>query len=123
VKTNDPWLLISLIKSEILLKMPVIVKNGIAKWEVLAPQEKIRTFKKLLDEKKIKFELKSIMKYKEETKLTERQSEVLDQALKFGYYEIPRKITLTDLAIKLDIAKSTLSGTLRRIDKKLIQNQ
>jgi predicted DNA binding protein len=123
VKTNDPWLLISLIKSEILLKMPVIVKNGIAKWEILAPQEKIGKLKQLLDEKNIIFELKSIKKYKEEPQLTERQSEVLDQAVKLGYYEIPRKISLTELASTLNIAKSTLSGILRRIDKKLIKNE
>jgi len=123
VKTNDPWLLISIIKSEIILKMPVLVKNGIAKWEVLAPQEKIGKLKKLLDEKQIKFELKSIMKYKEEPQLTEKQSQVLDQAVKLGYYEIPRKITLTELAAQLNLAKSTLSGILRRIDKRLIQNR
>ncbi|MFX1297983.1 MAG: helix-turn-helix domain-containing protein [Promethearchaeota archaeon] len=122
VKTNDPWLLISLIKSEIILKMPVIVQNGIAQWEVLAPHEKINKFTILLEEKKIKFELKSIGKHKEETIFTLRQSEVLDQALKLGYYEIPRKITLTELASTLNIAKSTLSGILRRIDKKLVQS-
>ncbi|NVM30098.1 MAG: helix-turn-helix domain-containing protein [Candidatus Helarchaeota archaeon] len=122
VKTNDPWLLISLIKSEVILKMPVLVKNGIASWEILAPHEKISKFNDLLKEKNIKFQLKSIGKYKEEPQLTVRQTEVLDQAVKMGYYEIPRKITLTALAKKLNIAKSTLSGILRRIDKKLIQN-
>jgi len=120
VKTNDPWLLISLIKSEVILKMPVIIKNGVAKWEILAPHEKITRFNQLLKEKGIRFELKSLGKYKEETKFTERQSEVLDLAVKLGYYEIPRKITLTELAERLNLAKSTLSGILRRIDKKLI---
>ena len=121
VKTNDPWLLISLIKSEVILKMPVLVKNGIASWEILAPHEKISKFNDLLKEKNIKFQLKSIGKYKEEPQLTVRQTEVLDQAVKMGYYEIPRKITLTALAKKLNIAKSTLSGILRRIDKKLVR--
>ncbi|MFX1294068.1 MAG: helix-turn-helix domain-containing protein [Promethearchaeota archaeon] len=121
VKTNDPWLLISLIKSEIILEMPVIVKNGIAVWKVLAPRKKIATFNKLLNEKNVQFKLKSITKYQKEVKLTKRQSEILDLALKLGYYEIPRKITLTKLAKKLNIAKSTLSGIIRRIDKKLIE--
>ena len=121
VKTNDPWLLISLIKSEVILKMPVIVENGVATWEVLAPHEKIAKFNELLSEKNVKFKLKSITKYKKEVTLTKRQSEVLDLAVKLGYYEIPRKITLTELADKLEIAKSTLSGIIRRIDKKLIQ--
>jgi len=123
VKTKDPWLLISLIKSEVILKMPVIIKNGIANWEILAPQEKISTLNKLFAEKGIDFKLKSIGKYREEPQLTARQSEVLDLALKQGYYEIPRKITLTQLADKLAVAKSTLSGILRRIDKKLVQTE
>ena len=123
VKTNDPWLLISLIKSEVILKMPVIIINGIANWEVLAPHEKIRKLNDLFAEKNIKVELKNIGKYREEPQLTARQAEVLDQALEQGYYEIPRKITLTELANKLNIAKSTLSGILRRIDKKLVQTE
>ncbi len=120
VKTKDPWLLISLIKSEVILKMPVLVQNGLAHWEVLAPHEKIANLNKLFEAKQIKFELRGIGKYTEKPKLTERQSEILDQAVKLGYYEIPRKITLTELAEKLSLAKSTISGILRRIDKKLI---
>ncbi len=123
VKTKDPWILVSLIKSEVILKMPVIIKNGIANWEILAPQEQISKLNILFSEKGIKFELKSIGKYREEPQLTARQSEVLDLALKSGYYEIPRRITLTHLADKLNIAKSTLSGILRRIDKKLVQTE
>ena len=123
VKTKDPWLLISLIKSEVILKMPVMIKDGIANWEILAPQEKISTLNKLFTEKGIDFKLKSIGKYRDEPQLTARQSEVLDLALKQGYYEIPRKITLTQLADKLAVAKSTLSGILRRIDKKLVQTE
>ncbi len=123
VKTKDPWLLLSLVKSEVILKMPVNVQTGIAEWEILAPQEKIRRFNELLEKNGLQFELKSIQKYTENTTLTERQSEVLDLAVKLGYYEIPRKITLTALAKQLKIAKSTLSGILRRIDKKLIESE
>lgn len=121
VKTNDPWLLISLIKSEVILKMPVIVQNGRAIWEMLAPHDKIASLNGLLQENNVKFLVKRIVRYKKEVNLTQRQSEVLDLALKSGYYEIPRKTTLTELADQLNIAKSTLSGILRRIDKKLIQ--
>ncbi|MHA1265990.1 MAG: helix-turn-helix domain-containing protein [Candidatus Helarchaeota archaeon] len=121
IKTKDPWLLISLLKSEVILKLPVIIQNGIATWEVLAPHEKIRKFNNLLSQNNIEFQLKSLKKYKQEPQLTARQTEVLDMAVTLGYYEIPRKITLTELANRLNIAKSTLSGILRRIDKRLLQ--
>lgn len=121
VKTRDPLLLVSLIKSEVILKMPVVVQNGVAVWDVLAPHEKIRTLNELLLQKGVQINLKSIRQYKEKPQFTARQTEVLDYAVKLGYYEIPRKITLTELADRIGVAKSTLSGILRRIDKKLIQ--
>jgi predicted DNA binding protein len=33
-----------------------------------------------------------------------------------GFYDVPRRITLTELAVVLDVAKSTLSAQLQRIE-------
>ena len=33
-----------------------------------------------------------------------------------GFYDIPRQITLTELAVVLEVAKSTLSAQLQRIE-------
>lgn len=48
--------------------------------------------------------------------LTARQREILGWAVREGYYAFPRRITLTDLAKKIGIAKSTLSESLMIIE-------
>jgi predicted DNA binding protein len=46
--------------------------------------------------------------------LTEDQHEALRLATKHGYYEVPRQITVTDLADALGISQSTFSERIRR---------
>lgn len=48
--------------------------------------------------------------------LSPRQREILVAAVKKGYYDSPRDITLTELADEFDIAKSTCSEILHRAE-------
>lgn len=100
-KTKDPWLLSAMMESEVLLKPPVKVKDGIAEWIVVATRDMVSALMKLLGEKGVSYRLKSIGKYSEEPVLTDHQVKILDLALEHGYYEIPRRITLSQLARKL----------------------
>lgn len=120
-RTKDPWLLSAMMKSEVLLKPPVKVKDGVAEWVVLSTRDRVSALMKLLDEKGITYKLKSISEYSEKPVLTEHQAKMLDFALMHGYYEIPRKITLDQLARKLGVSKSTLSETLRVAERKLVE--
>ncbi|HXZ23634.1 MAG TPA: helix-turn-helix domain-containing protein [Methanomassiliicoccales archaeon] len=52
--------------------------------------------------------------------LTERQESVLRKALEFGYYDFPRRITGAQLAKRLGVSRSTLSETLQRAERKLV---
>lgn len=54
--------------------------------------------------------------------LTPRQREILLRAVHGGYYEYPRRITLTDLAREIGIAKSTLSESLIMIERTVMQS-
>ena len=49
-----------------------------------------------------------------------RQRELLVTALEEGYYEMPREITLEELADKVGVAKTTASQHLRKAERKLI---
>lgn len=129
VKTKDRWLLGSLIKSEIVLRFPVHVKwNGelertTGTWVITDVRHKIDELLVLLEKKGVEFQLKSISSLEAgrvTNALTPRQAEILDEALAEGYFEIPRRITLTALAEKVGVAKSTLSGLLRRISQKML---
>ncbi|WP_129115986.1 helix-turn-helix domain-containing protein [Halegenticoccus tardaugens] len=50
-----------------------------------------------------------------------RQREFLNVAAERGYFEIPRQVTLEDLADEMDITKTTASNHLRKAERKLIQ--
>ncbi|MFH5798861.1 helix-turn-helix domain-containing protein [Haladaptatus sp. CMAA 1911] len=52
--------------------------------------------------------------------LTDRQRELLELAIDEGYYEIPRRATLRDLAERADISVGTVGEHLRKIEIKVI---
>ncbi|HET7324301.1 MAG TPA: helix-turn-helix domain-containing protein [Halococcus sp.] len=54
--------------------------------------------------------------------LTETQHETLITAVEKGYFDIPQKSTLDDLAAELDISHQALSERLHRGHKTLIEN-
>ncbi len=128
VKTRDSWLLASLIASEVVLRFPVKVswdgKHAVGTWTITGMRDRVDRLLTVLEEKHVHAELKSIQKIQSnqiQGTLTPRQAEILEVALKLGYFEFPRKITLTDLAKRVGIAKSTLSEIVRRISQKKVQ--
>jgi predicted DNA binding protein len=52
--------------------------------------------------------------------LTDEQYQAMERAVELGYYEIPRRITLEELAAELDISHQALSERLRRANRNLI---
>lgn len=52
--------------------------------------------------------------------LTPRQTEILQNAISHGYFEFPRKVSLTELSERLGIKPSTLSQILRAAEGKVI---
>ncbi|MFC4988407.1 MULTISPECIES: helix-turn-helix domain-containing protein [Saliphagus] len=55
--------------------------------------------------------------------LTEPQEEAISEAYDRGYYDVPRRISLEDLATELDISHQALSERLRRANKVLASEQ
>jgi len=53
--------------------------------------------------------------------LTDQQREVLSVALEMGYFEIPRQITMSDIADELGISSQAVSERLRRGHRQLIR--
>lgn len=53
--------------------------------------------------------------------LTEKQERVLWLALKMGFFDFPRKITMLDLSRRLGVGLSTLSEILRRGLRRLLE--
>lgn len=55
--------------------------------------------------------------------LTSEQYEALTEAIQYGYFEIPRDISLVELAAELDISHQALSERLRRAYRTLISEE
>lgn len=59
----------------------------------------------------------------DEGPLTDVQRQTLYAALDAGYFEVPRKVTLTELADDLDVSDNAVSQRLRRAISTLIRRQ
>lgn len=53
--------------------------------------------------------------------LTSRQQEILDTALRLGYYEEPRRVTYTDIAEELDCTATTVGEHLRKVEATVLR--
>ena len=54
--------------------------------------------------------------------MTEKQERVLWLALKMGFFEFPRRITMLELSRRLGVGLSTLSEIIRRGIRRLLEN-
>ncbi|WP_211609245.1 helix-turn-helix domain-containing protein [Halogranum amylolyticum] len=52
--------------------------------------------------------------------LTDRQQQVFLAAVEQGYYETPRRATLTDVAESMEISKATASNILHRAEGRIV---
>jgi len=57
-----------------------------------------------------------------QVELTTRQEEVLGTALAQGYFEFPRKISLTGLSELVGVRPSTLSEILRGAERRILES-
>ena len=66
--------------------------------------------------------LKELAPIDERPTITTRQLQVINTAMKRGYYEFPREISLTELSEALGVKPSTLSEILRSAERRILQN-
>jgi hypothetical protein len=121
-ETSAPLLLLPAQGSGIPLELPFDIRDGQAVWEVTAPQDRLAALGRQLEEFGISFDVEWVQQaVEEEELLTGRQRELLQAAVESGYYDTPRRCSLTDLAEEVGIAKSTASETLHRAESKVVK--
>lgn len=64
-------------------------------------------------------------KYRPETRdlganLTDRQHQILTIAVEHGYYEVPRRATLVDVAAEVDLSRATVGEHLQKIEATIL---
>ena len=105
-----PW-----VKVGVIPHTPFEVRDGWVEWTISCSREKVRDLLSGFDNEGIPHQLVSTRGVTSRL-LTTRQRFVFDTAMQEGFYDVPRRITLTELAVVLSVAKSTLSAQLQRIE-------
>jgi len=117
-----PLLLLPARDSGVPLEMPFEIQDGNAVWEVTAPNDRLSELGSQLESFGISFTVEHVCQHLSEGQLlTGRQRRIVRTAIEEGYYDTPRDCSLTALAEKLDIAKSTASETLHRAEERIIK--
>lgn len=105
-------------------RFPFTIRAGEASWVVIASEQKIRQLLYRLSGRAAGVVLESVRHADVTTGgevLTSRQNELLQRAIAEGYFDVPRKITLTRLAAREGMAVSSLSEALAIVEKKLLE--
>jgi hypothetical protein len=90
-------------------------------WHLLAPDRRaVQKLAETLTGRGLDVHVTALRSMKTAGLLTDRQDAVVRLAYRLGFFEFPKKVSLTELAGKLGISKSTLSETLRAAEAKIL---
>jgi len=104
------------------IEFPVTVQNGWYEFDLTGTRGEFDELKAALEASPLPYELRSLVNRAEtDALLTDRQQEVLEAAVRNGYFEVPRERTLAELADSLDLDKSTVSTILRRGESTIVK--
>ncbi len=121
---TTPSLLPNLADLHLMPRFPFLIREGQATWVIAASEDRIRELYARLKAKAPGVVIESLRHTHSQGDLgllTPRQRTVFDRAMAEGYYEVPRRVTLTELASGLGVAKSTLSESLATIERKILK--
>jgi predicted DNA binding protein len=122
VEAHAPLLMAAARQAGIPIEMPVEIENGVARIDVTGPHERVADFGEMLRGVGAEFDVEYVQqRLNPGESLTERQREVLFEAVERGYYDVPRTCTLTEVAEHVGIAKSTCSETLQRVERTIVR--
>ena len=99
----------------LLPRCPFWVANGVTTWTIVGELPNLRQFLDKVSSMVLSYKIEAIVPAAPGPSppvLTPRQGEILSCAFEEGYFEVPRAISLTGLALRLGLSKSTLSRTL-----------
>jgi predicted DNA binding protein len=105
----------------LILRVPFTIRDGVADVVMAGPDGSIRRFVNMFPKLNAQVEAVYDAEREKESLLTRRQAYVFRCAWAAGYFEVPRHVTLTELAGRMGVAVSSLSEILAVIERKLLQ--
>lgn len=108
--------------SSSIVEFPVVARDGWFEFELTGTREDLERLRTTLDAQGSTYELRSIVGTTDaDSLLTDRQRELLETAVRSGYFDVPRECTLAELAETVGIDKATASTVLRRGEARLVK--
>lgn len=102
-------------------EFPIVVQNGWYELDFTGRRARFEALRDGLERADRTYELQSLLTTTDRSEiLTDRQQTVLETATRMGYFEVPRKCTLKEVASTLEVDKSTASETVRRAQARVI---
>jgi predicted DNA binding protein len=106
---------------------PLEVRNRCVKITLLGSTKQMRTILALLEDAGLRHRVVSLtdvqfLPHSPLSRLTGKQRKVFTTAYALGYYDLPRRINLAQLAEKLNLARSTLDAHLRKAERRLLNH-
>jgi predicted DNA binding protein len=104
----------------LILRTPVTIRDGAFDVLMAGPESNTKRFIEMFPSN---VQVKSVYDSERDVDplLTPRQSEIFHRAMNEGYFEVPRRVTLTELAERIGVAPSSLSEMLAVVEKKVLQ--
>ncbi len=103
------------------LNCPYSSSDGGEKWKLLVrDSEQLKTLLAKLEDYAVEASIGELSGVKGGDRLTSRQKEILAKAIALGYFEFPRRFSLTELSKQVGIKPSTLSQVLRSAEEKVM---
>jgi predicted DNA binding protein len=121
-ETSDTGLYEFVERSGFTIEFPVDVEAGWYEFDLTGTREELDRLEAALDSLPRPYELDALVTTAEtDSLLTDRQRELLEAAVRKGYFEVPRRCTLAELADEAGVDKSTASTVLRRGEARLVK--
>lgn len=126
IETVETGILEPLTAAGVPLETPIHIIDGSARWEFTTSQKRLSSLSTNLRDSGMEYNVEYVgydgpSTAATEPNLTERQAEVFGAAYELGYFEIPRKASVEDVAAETGVTKSTASDTLRRAIRNLVE--
>ena len=111
-----------IVQSGCFLVSATTASDGWIEWKLIMNEKvQIQNLVQTLDQGGIESRLILIQPIDDKEALTARQERIIKTALERGYYDFPKRIGIRELARLFDISTASVSETLRRGQKKIIE--
>ena len=114
----------TVLESKCMISFPIVVERGAQDLVVLCPSRE--ALSKLLKTLRFRFRSVQIRRLRSapvapsDVLLTPKQRDTLLRAYRAGYYEMPRRTTVTKLCDGLDVRRTAIQERLRRAEQRVI---